>query len=170
MGPFALDDEEEGPPKWDHAYGDETPSNDEYGPMADDTPLADAEDFPEPEVYDKLIGAKVVLDQLSDGRGNIATVKKRATDTAGRPLGQAHRITALDNREYEVELEDGTTERIMANKIAANIYSQLDDEGREVLVFRDIIDHRKNGHVLSKETGFTVLKNGHKKCKPTTWG
>ena len=32
-------------------------------------------------------------------------------------------------------------DRIFANKIAANIYSQADDKGREIMAFREIIDH-----------------------------
>ena len=76
----------------------------------------------------------------------------------------------LDTREYEIELEDGTEDRIMANKIAENIYSQLDDEGREILTFGDIIDHRSNGHAISKRDGFVILAGGHKKCKKTTRG
>ena len=58
----------------------------------------------------------------------------------------------------------------MANKIAANVYSQLDDEGREILAFGDIIDHRTNGHAISKRDGFVTLAGGQKKCKKTTRG
>ena len=46
----------------------------------------------------------------------------------------------------------------------------MDDEGREILKFKVIIDHKKYGSVLTKETCFTVIKVGHKKCKPTTRG
>ena len=57
--------------------------------------------------------------------------------------------------------------RIFANKIAENIYSQLDDEGREILKFRDIIDHRKDNSALTKENGLTPQGCGNRKCKPT---
>ena len=76
----------------------------------------------------------------------------------------------MDTREYEVELEDGTTDHIFANKIAENIYSQLDDEGQEILAFGDIIDNRKDGTALTKENGFVELRHGHKKCKQITRG
>lgn len=54
---------------------------------------------------------------------------------------------ALDTRvyNYKVELENGEKEKILANQIAAILYSQLDDEGREVLAFRAIIDHKADG-------------------------
>ena len=35
---------------------------------------------------------------------------------------------------------------------------------------KKIIDHRKNGSALNMENGFIHLKNGQKKCKPTTRG
>ena len=58
----------------------------------------------------------------------------------------------------------------MANQISANLYSQLDNEGRDILQFKGIIDHKKDGYALTKEIWFTVLKGVHKKCKPTTHG
>ena len=56
----------------------------------------------------------------------------------------------------------------MANQISANLYSKLYDEGRDILQFKGIIDHKKYGYALTKETWFTVLKGGHKKWNPTT--
>ena len=38
---------------------------------------------------------------------------------------------------------------IFANKIAANIYSQVDDEGRNTMCFREIIDHDKDDTALT---------------------
>ena len=55
----------------------------------------------------------------------------------------------LDTREYKVELEDGTMDRIFANKIAANIYSQVDDEGQNTMCFREIIDHDRDNTALT---------------------
>ena len=165
MGPFTLEDEGYDLPSWDPAYGNNTPDDSEYGGMVEDTPLADAEEVDDPEVYDKLIGAKVVLDEFSNAGGNIATVKRRATDASGKPLGNAHSKIALDTREYEIELEDGTEDRIMANKIAANIYSHLDDEGREILAFGDIVDHRKNGHEISKKMGSQPWRVGTRSAR-----
>ena len=58
----------------------------------------------------------------------------------------------------------------MANQISDYLYSQLEDEAREIFQFKGIIDHKKDGSNLTKETGFTVLKLGHKKCNPKTCG
>ena len=58
----------------------------------------------------------------------------------------------------------------MVNQISANLYLQLDNEGCDILQSKGIIEHKKDGYALSKEIGFTILKGGHKKCKPTTRG
>ncbi len=90
-------------------------------------------------------------------------VKSRVTDLEDRAIGTAHNNPLLDSCEYKIELEDGTTDNIFANKIAENIYSQLDDKGREILAFGNIIKHRKYGTALSKEDGFTTMRNGQRK-------
>ena len=95
-------------------------------------------------------------------------MNRRATDEYGAPIGQAHRNPMLDTPKFEVELKNGETEKIMADQISANIYSQLEYDGREIFQFKGIIDHKKDGYVLTKETGFTVLQLGHKKYRPTT--
>ena len=92
------------------------------------------------------------------------------TDKYGVPIGKAHRNPTLDTRKCKVELENGETVKIMSNQIYANLYSQLDNECHEILKFKGIIDHNKNGSALTKETGFTVIKGRHEKSKPTTCG
>ena len=77
-------------PQWDTAYGDNDPTNNEYGDMSPFEPLADAEDEIDPEVYDKYIGAKMILNDTADGGGNVATVKSRVTDINGRGIGVAN--------------------------------------------------------------------------------
>ena len=76
----------------------------------------------------------------------------------------------LYTREFELELENGETDKKMANQIAAKFYSPLRYEGHEILKFKGIIDHYEDGYAITKCTGFTVLKGGHKKFKPTTRG
>ena len=74
----------------------------------------------------------------------------------------------LYTRKFEVELENCETDKIMENQIAANLYPQLEDAGREIFQFKCIIYRKKDGSALKNETGFTVLKGGHRNCKPTT--
>ena len=76
----------------------------------------------------------------------------------------------LDTREYEIELEDGTTDRYFANTIAENLWSQCDSEGREFLILSEIIDHRKNKRAIGKDDGYTTSRSGIKTPKKTTVG
>ena len=82
---------------------------------------------------------------------------RRATDEYGAPIVQVHRKPMLYTREFELELENGETDKVMENQIAPNIYSQLYDEIHKILQFKLIINHKKDGSTLRKETLFTIL-------------
>lgn len=166
-GDFTLDDDYELSRLLDPAYGDNDPTPEEYGEH--DEPILEADDVTE-EIYDKFLGAKFVLDDKVDGGGRLATVKSRAKTDDGKLIGRAHTNPMLDTREYVIELEDGEHDRIMANQIAANLYSQLDDEGREIMNFKGIIDHKRDGSAITKENGFYQTRSGAKKAKKTTRG
>ena len=171
---FELDDEYDNfaTPDVDPAYGDNTPTDAQYGSMATElkNDLPEEDEIKEAKVYDKYIGVRIVLDENTNDGDNLATVKRRVTDMHGKPTGTAHNNPDLDSREYEIELEDETVDRIFANTIAQNLYSQVDDEGREILAFREIIGHRANKAAMSKENGFIKHASGHKKPKKTTHG
>ena len=70
-------------------------------------PLPDVDDI---GIFDKYIGVTVKLDDGTNSGGNITTMKRRATDANGFLIGRAHNNPLLYTREYEVELEDGTTD------------------------------------------------------------
>ena len=55
-------------------------------------------DTSEPEVYDKYIGCRVIMDEGVNGGGNLVTVKNRATDDRGHALGTAHNNQMIDTR------------------------------------------------------------------------
>ena len=103
-GGFNLEDEYD-LQKWDTSYGDNKYAAEEYGAANGDMPLAKAEDLNhDDDQYDKCIGAKLIIDKKSNNGGNLATVIRRSTDEYGAQIGQAHRNTMLDTREFEVEL------------------------------------------------------------------
>ena len=172
-GRFTLLDEYENDfdlPQWDPAYGGNDPSDEDYGNSysADDLPEADDLDI---DNFDKYVGARVILDDRDNDGGNIATkpvatVIRRSVDVYGNPIGQAHSNPLLDTREFDIELENGEMEKILANKIAENLYSQLDDEGREILHFRGIVDHKSDGSAVTKDNGL----DARGKPKKTTRG
>ncbi|KAI2511653.1 Reverse transcriptase (RNA-dependent DNA polymerase) [Fragilaria crotonensis] len=121
-----------------------------------------------PESYDEYLTAQVLLPQ--GGEAKKATVIGRKRDHDGRPIGQRHANPLLDSRLYEVEFPDGSTEAITANLIAENILSQVDDEGRSYAVMSEIVDHRTNGHALSKDEWFVEDKRGRRHPRITTRG
>jgi hypothetical protein len=123
------------------------------------------------ELYDRLIGATFLLDPLrnADKVATQATVKERRKDPFGNPIGKAHANPLLDTREDVVELEDGSKETYFANVIAENLWSQCNEEGREFLIFKEILDHHTNGHALPIADGFTT-RNGRQFPKKTTAG
>ena len=99
MGNFALDEDDYDLPQSDPASGDNTPSDEEYGTEMVTTPLGEAEEI-EPEVIDKCIGAKYILDEATNNGKNLAT------DFEGSGLGTAHGNPLLDTNEYKIELEN----------------------------------------------------------------
>jgi hypothetical protein len=69
-----------------------------------------------------------------------------------------------------VELGDGSVAEYTANIIAENIYAQLDSEGRQQVLMREISNFRKDGTAIAREDGFNISKNGNKTPKVTTRG
>jgi hypothetical protein len=112
--------------------------------------------------------AQVLLPQ--GGEAKKATVVGRKRDHDGRPIGKRHANPLLDTRLYEVEFPDCSTEAIAANLIAENMLSQVDDEGRSYSVLSKIVDHRTNGHAISKDDGFVEDRYGKRHPRITTRG
>eukprot|EP00804_Cyclotella_cryptica_P008557 CCRYP_007551-RA/>CCRYP_007551-RA protein AED:0.38 eAED:0.38 QI:0/0/0/1/1/1/2/0/852 len=146
----------------DPAYGDgsNTPTDKEYGHT-----LEEEVDDSDLSSYNKFIGTKIRLTDDENNGGNIATVKRRATDFSGRPLGKPHDNPMLDSRIYEVELEDGTVDQYCVNQIAECIWAQVASEGREHLVMHELVDHRKNGRAIPIKRGYTNDRHGVKRPK-----
>ena len=86
------------------------------------------------------------------------------------PIGRRHNNFYLDTRKYEVELSDGTTEEYYANVIAENLFSQVDSEGRQYVLMKEISDHKKDETALPTTDGWIQMPNGRKVRKRTTKG
>jgi hypothetical protein len=91
-------------------------------------------------------------------------------DYDGNLVGRAHNKPALDTSEYVIEYGDGTADRMFANAIAENIYTQVDSEGKHFALLHEITDHQKTKDAIPKEDGFIVMPNGRKTQKRTTKG
>ena len=96
-------------------------------------------------------------------------MKKRLKGEDGRLTGRGHHNPLLDTRRYEVEI-DGIPHEYAANTIAENLYSQVDSEGRQQLIFWEIIDHRKNKEAIPIDQGTVKTRGGQLRPKITTKG
>jgi hypothetical protein len=97
-------------------------------------------------VYDTLISAEVMLPQ--DGILRPAKITGCKRDENGNPIGAAHSNPILDTRVYEVTFHDGTVSEYAANLIIVNIFQQVDEEGKQHLVFQEIMDHHSDRTAL----------------------
>jgi hypothetical protein len=133
----------------DPAYGDgtNTPTDEEYR-LDKKPPERAEEDEIKTDAYDKFIGAEMTVDFGTDGRKR-ATVKERVRDFDGNLVGRSNPNPLLDTSEYIIEYDDGTSDRMFANAIAENIYTQVDDEGYHFRLLKEITDHRKSADAIS---------------------
>ena len=116
-------------------------------------------------IFDKYLGAELIFDIGPDGSPRKGTVTKHLKGEDGQPIGHGHSNPYLDIRRYQVDL-DGIPHGFAANAITENIFSQVDSEGRQQLILREITDHRKNDKVaISSEHGtrWPTMTNNHNK-------
>ena len=140
---------------------------------ANDDPDITKTDIPEqdeytPDSFDQYLGAELLLpqgDEMIKGR-----VIERAKGEDGNPIGIRNANPFLDTREYTVEFTDGSTAEYTANVIAENLFSQVDSEGQQFMLLKEIIDHKKLPSAIPKESGFITSKNGNQIPKQTTKG
>jgi hypothetical protein len=118
-----------------------------------------------PEAYDQYLTALVLLPR-GDSQER-AVLKRRTKDDDGNPVGKRDANPILDTREYEVEFPDGSIDVYTANTLAEAMYSQVDDEGRHVLMLKEIVDHSKDRSAVHIDDGFV---SGSQQRRWTTKG
>ena len=121
-----------------------------------------------PDTYDQYLGAELLLpnaDEMVVGR-----VIKRARGQDGNPIGIRNSNPLLDTREYVIEFSDGSTAEYTANVIAENLFSQVDSEGHQYILLKEVIDHHKSTAAIPISDGFFISKNGNRTPKQTTRG
>ncbi len=68
---------------------------------------------------------------------------------------------------YEVTFPDGHVEEYVANVIAENIYSQVDEEGNQFVMLKEIIDHRKDHTAVAIDDKWIQHGSNKTLCKTT---
>ena len=161
--PFYMDDIDLDNPVMD---GMTIPTDEEYGEMIEEE-KPELDDVDE-EYFDNYINAEIMVNH--GGEQVKAHVAKHARSDDGKPIGQHNANPWLDTHEYECITEDGQVECYTANIIAENIFSQVDSEGMQMLVLKEIVDHKKDNLVVNIEDGYTMMKSSHQAPKITTRG
>jgi hypothetical protein len=116
------------------------------------------------EIMDPLINAEIILHQ-GDGIA-LARIseKKRAHD--GSPIGHKNKNQLLDSQIYIVKFPDGEMKDVGFNILAEHIFSQIDKDGNQFILFSSIIGHRRIENAIDKEDQIRI--NGKRKIKKKT--
>ena len=164
LGDAAADFAPELPPYGDlFDEPDDTPE-----PMEPESAKEEADEHTD-EAFDKYLTAQVLLPR--DGETyQSGTVVRRVKDDASNPIGQRSQNPILDTCQYEVSFPDGSTQSYTANTIAKNLHAQIDDEGRQFSILKEIVDHRSNNSAIQISDGWTTTSKGNRSCKRTTRG
>ncbi len=151
-----------------HFPQDEDDETDEFDPFEPEAIMPEADDF-DVDAYDAYITAQVLLPQ---GDGYVSgRVVNRKRDANGDPIGVRHQNPILDTRVYNVEFPDGHVAEYTANVIAESIYSQVDAEGREYALLREIVDHKSDGSaVLPADMWISGTGSRNRHMRRTTKG
>ena len=120
----------------------------DFDSVEEDHLQPEAEEY-DAEAYDQYILAQVLVPKGDDFISG--QVIKRKCDANGNPIGRSNTNPLLDTRVYEVQFPDGTEQEYSANLIAESIYSQVDDEGHQFLLLKEIIDHDADATAVRKD-------------------
>jgi hypothetical protein len=71
--------------------------------------------------------------------------------------------------EYDIEFHDGVMAEYSANIITKNMGSQCDLKGNQYILMDSIVEHRSNGHVITRFNMYNYI-NGQKQVHKTTKG
>ena len=74
------------------------------------------------------------------------------------------------NSKYGVEYIDGYIEEMTTNQISGNMLSQIDSQGNNFLLIKEIKSHCKYVSAINRAGGFLTRKPGNVHAKKTTRG
>jgi hypothetical protein len=121
-----------------------------------------------PETFDKYLAAEVLLPHGGELVRAKVTGRKHASD--GTPVRVAHTNPILDTREYEVSFPYGSTDGYAANMIAESLYSEVDADGRDFILMKEIVDHRSDRSAVPVDNTYYLDPNGQTTRRMTTKG
>ena len=120
-------------------------------------------------VYDEYLGAELIFDVGPDGAPRKGIVVKQLRGADRCPIKQGHHNPLLDTHKYEVEVKR-IPQEFTANMIAENLYSQVDSEGQRELIYKAIINHKKDTTVIDITNRSNTTRGGQTQPIITTKG
>jgi hypothetical protein len=139
------------------------PSAEDYGDML----IEERPEEDDKEAMDKYLNIELIMN-VGTNKERFGHVLKRARGLDGEPIGHAHANPLFDTNEYEIEFTDGTREKYQVNIIAKNMLAQVDSEGNQHLLLKEITDHKSNNSAILISKGTVCSVNGMEKPKHTT--
>ena len=116
---------------------------------------------------DPLIHATIILPR--GDRSELGRVIDRKRDADGHYVGRKHKLPALDSRCYVIEFNDGERVDISYNTLAEHLYSQVDSEGNQYQIFKEIVNHRKGKAAVDKADQFTHYQGEENQEENNRW-
>ena len=103
----------------------------------------------EADTYDELLLAEPWLPRGMTLKP--ARIVGHKHDNDGNPVGTYHHNPMMNTRVYLAEFADGHVAEYGMNVIAKAIYNQVDDNGFQDILFKEVIGHQKNGDAMTDE-------------------
>ena len=155
----------------EHPEGDDIDegTDEERGAIPDVEDIVDSTGkcFDQQPDYDKLINAEILL-QLDD-KVVMGKVKDRSLGNDGKVVGSYDDNPILNSIIYDIEFPDGQVKEYLANILAENMLSQVDDNGHNRLVMDAIIDFKKDPTAVPMEDKYLFTMTGQCRLRKTTW-
>ena len=80
-------------------------------------------------------------------------------DVGGELIGVCNTNPKLDTRAYEDVFPSGKEVEVLTNVLAESIFTSCDEEGNNVIIFIEIIDHQSDKKAIRKENGLYINQN-----------
>jgi hypothetical protein len=120
-------------------------------------------------MWDKLINAEIILQQ--GDKVQLGKVKRRSIDDNEKTIGTYRDNPIMNSIVYEVEFPDGELREYATNILAEKMLSQVDYEGQNIMLMRDIIDYKKDeAMAVPIKDKYLTTKSGQRRLRKTTQG
>ena len=116
-----------------------------------------------PVAYNEYIWSRVIVHNNNKSFQDIVT--KQIRDQDKRPVEQQHNNLILDTRQYKMIESDKYPLEIHINNIVINLYSQINNKGKQYFILIKISDHMTDRSEIKTEDIFYISQDRNKISK-----